>query len=315
MSPNLRKLNEIYESKGRDYTLGLFDKFVVIREKLKGTGISFQKVGNDFVFSKTNTNKTLSIFDRTLQSIYENTINHINSLPQDTKDTLNGYKFSLRYFPEEHPNRPLNGIILEDVRKLDANNKLIKFVEDPKILEYFSYILEVQESPIVYYGRLNKNQKSIISDRIDNTEKTFEDMKELFNCSDELVSEGLIFKFLDRVDETVSVKILNPKTDIKVKKKSRTSSDTYAIALQDILEFMQTVNMDKFVAKGNDREQKILNLISDLYSSYISKNGSKYEGMEDLDGPNFSKNIPEFGVNLKFVINKNTIGDSCTSKI
>ena len=305
MSHNLRKLDEIYESNGRDYTLGLFDKFIVVREKLKGTGISFMKVGDKFEFYKANSNKNISILDRTLQSIYEQSINHINSLPQDIKDTLDNYRFSLRYFPLYSSDRPTNGLILEDVRKLDAKGKLLKFVEDPKILEYFAYILEVENTPIVYYGRMNKLQKTIISDGIDNTEKTFEGMKKLFG-SNESISEGFTFKFLDRVNETISAKILNPKVDIKVKKKSRKPSDTYAIALQDILEFMQTVNMDKFVAKGDDREQRILNLISDLYSSYISKNGSKYEGMEDLDGPNFSKNIPEFGVNLKFVINKNT---------
>ena len=302
----LLELKDLFIQEGRDQTLGLFDKFVVIKEKLNGTGISFIRESGKFKFFKTASGKNLTELDRTIHSIYENTIHHIQSLPEDIKKSLDNYRFNLRYFPSNYENRPKNGLILEDVRTLDKNGKILKFVDDPKVLDYLAHLLEIERSPVCYHGRLNKKQKNIIVEGIDKPEKLYENMKTLFGYFKDM-SDGYTIKFLDKLNEDISLKVLNPKSDIKIKRKSRTPSDTYALALQDILEFVQTINLDNFAIKGETKVQRVLNLLSDIYSKYIQKNGSKYQDMTDLDGPDFAKNIPEFDVNLKFVVNKNTI--------
>ena len=302
----LLELKDLFIKDGRDQTLSLFNKFVVIKEKLNGTGISFIRESNEIKFSKISSGKTLTVLDRTIHSIYENTIHHINSLPEDIQKSLDNYRFNLRYFPSNYENRPLNGLVLEDVRTLDKNGNLLKFVDDPKVLDYLAHILEIERSPICHHGRLNKNQKNVIISGIDKPEKLYESMKELFGYFEDM-SDGYTIKFLDKLNEDISLKVLNPMNDIKVKRKSRTPSDMYVLALQDILEFVQTINLDNFTIKGETKEQRILNLLSDIYYKYIQKNGSKYQDMSNLDGPDFARDIPEFDINLKFVVNKNTV--------
>jgi len=305
MSTRLPNLHNIFESEGREYSLGLFDKFLVLREKLNGTSISFIVKDNKPVFYKTGSPKPLSFLDRTLQSIYESTIQYITETFQQHNNPFSsfleeGFQFDLKYFPEETKYRPTNGLVLESVRDLELN----KFIEEPSILNYYAHQLDIDSPPIIKYGRLSKIQKTNLNEWIDKPENIYKDMKNMFGQNP--LSNGYTYKFLDKLEETISAKVLNPKTDIKVSKESRTHSDTYAIALQDIIAFLNTVNFDTFKAKGDDKEQRRLNLISDIYAKYIAKNGSKYTGMEDLDGPDFSKDIPEFNVNLKFVVNKNT---------
>ena len=303
MSKGLTSLDEIYESKGRDYTLGLFDKFLVLRERLTGTAISFNSKDNKPIFYKTGSPKELSLLDRTLQSIYESSILHITEVLESNKNPFSHFLeenllFNLRYFPEGTKYRPTNGLVLESIK--DGGS----FIDDPTVLNHYANLLDIDKPPIIKYGRLSKVQKTNLNEWIDTPENTYYEMKKLFGQSE--IADGYTYKFLDKLEETVSAKVLNPKTDIKVSKESRTHSDTYAIALQDIIAFINSFNFDTVKVKGDDKEQRRLNLISDLYAKYIAKNGSKYAGMEDLDGPDFSKDIPEFSVNLKFVINKNT---------
>ena len=44
MQPTLIDLKTIYESKGQDYVSGLLDKFIVVKEKIKGTSLHFRFV-------------------------------------------------------------------------------------------------------------------------------------------------------------------------------------------------------------------------------------------------------------------------------
>ena len=77
MQSNLIDLNTILKSKGRDYVSGLLDKFLVVKEKIKGTSLHFRFVNEEIKFYKGSTNKEISIIDRTLQSIYEKPIDWV----------------------------------------------------------------------------------------------------------------------------------------------------------------------------------------------------------------------------------------------
>jgi phosphopantetheine adenylyltransferase len=298
----MRQINDlltIYNSKGRDYIHGLLEKFIVIKEKLKGTSIHFQYVNEEIKFFKGSTNKEISIIDRTLQSIYEKPIDRI--IEQVNINYIHGkiqenYRFAFRYVPED------SNLYLEEIRIIESNNK-IRFVEDPTVLEQWATEFNCNGTVIAHWGRLKKIQIDGILESLDNGK---DDIYDILKANKNR-SESLTMKFLDRTNESVSTKILNP-TIKPTKSKERSSSDTYSIALQDVLAFMNTVNFDKFKPNGEDKSHRILNLISSLYAKYMSKNASKYEGMEDLDGPDFAKDIPDFGINLKNVTDEKAIG-------
>ena len=296
MQSKLDDLKTIYESKGRDYVSGLLDKFIVVKEKLKGTSLHFRFVNEELKFYKGSTNKEISIIDRTLQSVYEKPIQWLqdkalgmyeyNMIPES-------YRFAFRYVPED------SKIYLEEIRIIESNNK-VRFIEDPVLLEQWSTNLSCDGICTTHFGRLRKSQKI---DILESLEDESIDIYDILKANKNR-SESLTMKFLDRLNETVSTKVLNP-TIKPTKAEGHSASDTYSIALQDVLAFLNTVNFDKFNPVGEDKGQRMLNLISDLYADYMSNNASKYEGMEDLDGPDFAKNIPDFDINLENVVNSN----------
>ena len=296
MQPNIHDLNSIYSSKGQDYVSGLLGKFVVVRENLNGTKIQLT-VENDghIKFFKGTSNKELNLIDRTLTKIYEKPIERLthafNRYWSINHTFPHNYRFGFRYLRES------DELILDEIRVIESNSK-IRFIEDNVILESWASNLDCNGISTIYFGRLKNNH---IEDILESLDDSSLDIYDILNINKKR-SESLTMKFLDRLNETVSAKVLNP--TIKLDKSSdRSSSDTYAIALQDVLAFLNTLKFSTFDPKGEDKAERMLNLISDLYVKYMKDNESKYEGMEDLDGPDFAKNIPDFGINLDNVIN------------
>jgi len=292
MSAGLSNLISIYNQEGRDFILGLFEKFVVVKEKNEGAGLYFKKDGANLLFYRSNL-KPISIIDRTLTSIYEKPINHILNVAESLELPSN-YLYGIRY---DYTN---DNIILDEVRCYNSRNK-IKFIDDIQILQETAALLKVNSPHIIHYGRLSKTQRENLLSYIEQENLSERRLIDIFETD----SEELVIKFLDKMNESISAKVLDPKKEFRIKNEVREPSDTYSIALQDALEFMQTFNFDTINVKGEDKEQKILNLIADIYAKYMAKNGYKYSGIEDLDGPDFTKNIPAFDVNQKFVVNKN----------
>ena len=292
MSAGLSNLISLYNQEGRDFVLDLLDKFVVIKEKNNGANLYFKKDGDHLSFYRSNL-KPISIIDRTITSIYEKPINHILTVAEGIEFPSN-YMYGIKY---DYVNE---SITLDEIRVYKSRSN-IKFIDDLQILQENAKSLEISSPKIIHYGRLSNNQKTELLKVIIDPSLLESNLPSIFNTD----NNELIIKFLDKMNENVSAKILDPKKEIKIKNEVREPSDTYSIALQDVLEFIQTFNFDTIKIKGEDNDQKILNILADVYAKYMAKNGYKYSGIEDLDGPNFSKNIPSFDVNSKFVINKN----------
>ena len=292
MSAGLSNLISLYNQEGRDFVLDLLDKFVVIKEKNNGANLYFKKDGDHLSFYRSNL-KPISIIDRTITSIYEKPINHILTVAEGIEFPSN-YMYGIKY---DYVNE---SITLDEIRVYKSRSN-IKFIDDLQILQENAKSLEISSPKIIHYGRLSNNQKTELLKVIIDPSLLESNLPSIFNTD----NNELIIKFLDKMNENVSAKILDPKKEIKIKNEVREPSDTYSIALQDVLEFIQTFNFDTIKIKGEDNDQKILNILADIYSKYMAKNGYKYSGIEDLDGPDFTKNIPSFDVNSKFVINKN----------
>ena len=296
MSPQIIDLKTLFDSKGQDYVSGLLDKFVVIKERTKGTNIHVTiNEDGDIKFYK-GPNKELTLIERTLTSIYEYPIEKLtesfHSLWASKSEFPYNYRFCFRYLNESKE------LFLEEIRIHESNSKK-RFIEDKTILEQWANELNINGTSIIYFGRLNKGiREGILESLVESNLDIYDILKANKNRS-----ESLTMKFLDRVNENISAKVLNP--EIKpTKTKNNTSSDTYSIALQDVLAFLNSVNFDKYKPIGTNKAERILNLISQLYVAYMKDNANKFEGMKDLDGPNFAKDIPEFSINLNDVVSK-----------
>ena len=286
----MQTLNELYSSKGREFVSDLLSKFVVIKEKANGTSIHCQ-INEDFIkFYKGTSNKEIDIFDRTLQSIYEKPIKHLTERIYGIGSIVDipyNYRFAFRYFPNN------SDLILEEIRVIESNSKT-RFIEDKNILKEWSDMLGIDGTAIIQYGRLNNQQRDSILEAIEDGNMDIYDILGY----DQRDQSNATMKFLDRNNGDLTVMINKQINEEKM------PSDTYSIAIQDVLAFMNSVNLDMIKPKGDDQQIRILNFLSDLYAKYMAKNSFKYVGMEDLDGPDFSKNIPEFDLNMNNIVSQ-----------
>ena len=130
-------------------------------------------------------------------------------------------------------------ITLDEIRVYKSRSN-IKFIDDLQILQENAKSLEISSPKIIHYGRLSNNQKTELLKVIIDPSLLESNLPNIFNTD----NNELIIKFLDKMNENVSAKILDPKREIKIKSEVREPSDTYSIALQDVLEFIQTFNFD-----------------------------------------------------------------------
>jgi hypothetical protein len=74
-----------------------------------------------------------------------------------------GFKFGFRYFHNTKPANivydkiPLNGLVLTDIK-----NPSGKIIDDVSILNGISDLLRVEKPPVIWYGKLDKSQKTRI---------------------------------------------------------------------------------------------------------------------------------------------------------
>ena len=323
----IQTLNEVFRKEGLKFIHQLFDNFVIISEKLNATRFCFERDrdGNLLFYKKDG---KITKIDRTLTKLFEEPIKYIESIPKETLDKLpEGYKFGFRYFHNKEPfnisydREPLNNLVLTDIQ-----NPKGKIVDDITMLNPISDLLMVSKPPIIWYGKLDKVQKTNLLEYLRTPEdklisqfktKSFtkyiisilnpEISKTALNNDIEKPIDSIIFKFLSE-DKTTSVyaKLIDPviqqinKTNIK----GREPQDMYAIILSDVVEFIKINGLKKYPLKELDQEDRFIELVSLIFNDYIKKYGYRYDGVE-LDPLSFA-NLPEFNINTEIIDNEKT---------
>lgn len=333
----LQKLREYFNETNRETFVKMLKNRTLVTEKVAAPSFLFTRDKNGFKFYKSSSSPQINIVDRTILSLYENAINHLQSLSNSVKSELPiDWKFGFEYLPEtkassiNYESTPQNSLILTHIHELSSNGKIKKTINDPVILNKWAQRLEVQSASVIFDGYLSQQQRQELiellemSDReftatydylIETDDKTSFTSKiiKMFNPSmtkstlnPDLTSEidGLILNFVE--GKSARSFKLEDFTRVKANElNSKASSHTYQIAVTDFLEYISQQDLAEFNLEEDGASQRYLELMAILFNGYIDTNSSKYIGV-DFESAEFSS-AESFRLNPKYIKNERTL--------
>jgi cytidyltransferase-like protein len=331
----LTKLREHFQGTNSNEFQRLLNNKVMVVEKISAPSFYVRRTNEKFEFYKSSNSKPLTIIDRTIMSLYEVGIKHIQSLSPSSKEQLpTDYRFGFEYLPEtnvssySYDSTPTSNLILTNIQQMTEGGKVKKTIIDPTILEKWSNILEVQKQDVIFYGVLDSIQKerlvkllemndkefsqSFDYDIVTETETSFtKEIYKLFNpnstksvLQEDLEQEidGLILNFAE------GKKIKSFKLEDFIRKsvnENRESSHMYQIAIADILEYFTSYDFSKIQLVEESANHRYIELMSVVFNEYIGKNASRYIGV-NFENAEFSKG-KSFNLNTNFIKNEKTL--------
>jgi len=297
--------------KGTDFLNDLLNQDLVISEKVDGSSFSVKKENDELQFYNRNENKPLSKIDRSILSLYEIPISHLESIDINKFDE--GVMYSFEYFYNNNPVEikydylPKNNLMLTNIK---SNGKIIT---DPKILNKKAKDFKVDGPFIVFNGKLNKKQKEqilkFISTDFDELVQKFKTNSftrfiisilnpklantALRNGIDSPI-EGLVFKFSNETEDFFA-KLVDPvftqMAKDKKKKQLSENNDDYKSLLFDLTDFIKKT---KIKTNGETAEERQLNLFAKLAINYYNKN-------KNIKLPKSFSNDEVFNANTNFI--------------
>ena len=332
----LQKLREHFNETNRENFIEMLKHRVLVTEKIAAPSFHIQRTSNGFDFFKSIKSEAIDIVDRTIISLYEVAINHLQSLESSQKEELpRDFKFGFEYLPDENLSEikydkiPQNFLILTHIQEINTNNgKVRKTITDPTILKKWANVLEVQGPSIIFDGYLNSVQKESLlailemsdrefNEKYDYLEETTDKISftkeiiKLFNPSkisstlhESLENEidGLIVNFIDG-KKTNSYK-LEDFNRAKVNE-SRDSSHMYQITIADLLEHLTSYDFNEIKLTEENSDKRYIEAMSVVFNSYIEKNASKFVGV-NFESAEFSSS-KSFKLNTKYIQNEKTL--------
>lgn len=332
----LQKLREHFNETNRENFIEMLNHRVLVTEKIAAPSFHIQRTSNGFDFFKSIKSEAIDIVDRTIISLYEVAINHLQSLESSQKEELpRDFKFGFEYLPDENLSEikydkiPQNFLILTHIQEINTNNgKVRKTITDPTILKKWANVLEVQGPSIIFDGYLNSVQKESLlailemsdrefNEKYDYLEETTDKISftkeiiKLFNPSkisstlhESLENEidGLIVNFIDG-KKTNSYK-LEDFNRAKVNE-SRDSSHMYQITIADLLEHLTSYDFNEIKLTEENSDKRYIEAMSVVFNSYIEKNASKFVGV-NFESAEFSSS-KSFKLNTKYIQNEKTL--------
>lgn len=332
----IKYLSDIYEKKGKSFIENLFNKKVIVTENLDGSAFSFEKdfTGDNISFYKKDQENPITRVDRILMKYYEKPITYIESLSDEVRAEIpKGWRFGMVYFPNSKPVRieydrvPKNNLILTHIVVRDEFGDVVKTIQDKEELDEWAQKFEVEGSPVIFQGKLNREQKISIMEFLSTplldlknrfkTESFTKYLISLLNPDIESTKlgtnlgspvESMIFRFEDEEgkEETVLAKMMDPifyeiNRERKVTKSSYFPSDVYSLCLIDVMNFILEYGVENFSAEGKDPEERYISFVFSVFNNFVSEEGEKYIGAD------FEK--PEYLKTDGFEINKELITD------
>lgn len=331
-------LSDILKKKGKDFVDRMFDKYVTVNEKIDAAAFGVEKdsFSGELKFYKRNTDIPISLIDRTLMRYYEKAIRHFKDLsPEVIAKLPAGWRFGMEYFVTKQPQvisydrLPKNGLVMSYIHVKNKAGKLVRTIQDKEELNQWADLLDVERSPVIFQGHLTHDQKIKIMDFV---MTPFEELvgkfktksfvkyvisvlnsklkKTTLNDDLEKHIEGLVFRFGDADDnDVVLAKMVDPVFEMMAKEKAKKKdeehpNDIYNLTIVDLMNYIETVNMNKFKPRGKTYEERYLDFISKIFNSFITDYGDKYNGL-DFNEPAFMKR-KEFDLNLDFINNDDT---------
>jgi hypothetical protein len=320
----IKHLSEIYKKQGSEFLDSLFSREVTASEKLNGMSFSFERgfMDGTIYFYKRDQDNPISKIDRILMPYYDDPIQHIKNTPESVIDEIPaGWRFGMEYFMNSNPvcisyqKIPKNGLVLTHITVKNQFGDIEKTIVDKEELEYWADLLDVDNPPIIFQGKLSDEQKNKINDFVNSpndilkkdygTESFAKYLINILNpdldktfLNDSLNEpiEGVVFRFgdLDGTGESFTAKILDPIFDDltkqnNIKRSSYLPSDIYGITILDTMNHILDKGVDSFFYVGEDPNDKYISYICSVFNSFIKENGEKYLGL-DFQEPDYLKN-------------------------
>ena len=322
----MKEIKDFYNELGEEFLKSLLNSNVKVSEKLTGTKFGFRKEGNDLIFFGRDKRAPLNKIQRTITSLYEAPIAHIQSL--DLTKIPDGVSFFFEYFYNNKPtnvsydNIPKNGLILTHLIGLnDKDDNSI--INDTKSLTKWSKLVKSDIPRVYFEGILSDEQKECILDfvKTDRSELMIKFNTDSFakyiikilnprlrkttlNSDIEKSIEGFIFEFDD--NETVhTAKTIDPIfRQLSIHKEvNKSSNDEIGLLMYKFIEWLnETSAISSITPSGDSPDEKYIDLMSVLISKFISDNSVFIKDL-DLKKPTFAL-LPEFKLNPKFIKNE-----------
>jgi hypothetical protein len=319
----INHLYDIYNKKGSDFINQLFNQYVTVNEKMDGSAFSFErdKDTGKFKFYRRDQRNPITLVDRTLMKYYEKPIQYIESLPPHVIQRIpRNWRFGLEYFANNKPVEifydrvPKNNLILSYVHELDDSGKIVKTIQNKEKLDQWADLLGVEQSPIIFQGKLSENQKTELLEFLNTPFKRLVEkfstqsfvrfiisilnpslQKSALNDDLDKDVEGIVFRFGDpgKEGETVLAKMVDPIfTEIakqkSAEKRSQKPSDFLGITLLDVMNFILQSGLKSFDVEGDTEDERYISFISDVFSKFLEENEEKYKGA-DFEEPDYLK--------------------------
>ena len=331
----LTKLREHFQGTNVNSFQKLLSNRVMVVEKISAPSFYVRRTNDKFEFYKSSNSEPLTIIDRTMMSLYEVAIKHIQSLNPNSKQELpSNFKFGFDYLPEtnvsemEYSEVPTNNLILTHIQQLTEAGKVKKTIIDPAIINKWAGILEVQAQQTIFDGVLDQTQKTKLIRLLEMNDKEFSQSfdydietdiqtsftKEIYKIFDPNATRTVLQEDLEReIDGLIlnfveGKKIQSYKLEDFIRKplnEGRESSHMYQITIADILEFVSAFNFDEVQLTEQTANTRYIELMSAVFNEYVSENSSKFIGV-NFESAEFSKS-KSFSLNPNFIKNEKTL--------
>jgi phosphopantetheine adenylyltransferase len=338
MKGGIRHLRDIYQKDGEDFIYNLFNRFVIINEKIDASAFGFRKEEEgELKFFKKD--KEINYVDRVLSQYYEKAIQYIEKIYPEIKEDIPPYfYFGFEYFAETNPQNidygyvPKNNLILSYIHVVDENYKVKQTIQNRETLNAWADFLNVDRPPIIYEGYLSDEQKTQILDFIHTSYSELVDKFKTKSFTKYIISvltnetevehkvlgdnklEGVVFRFYEQPTEdeqtqdVVVAKLIDPMFEELIKKNNKSSnnqsSDYVYLIVVNLLNFIESFSPAqlRIQFQYNDEQRRYIELVNYVYKKFIDKYGYRFRDLE--------MEIPEFLKKKNFDLNYQLIEDS-----
>ena len=332
----MKELTQIYKNAGKQFIDDLFKDYLIVSEKLSGSSFSFEKVGDGITFYKGGNQRPINLIDRTIMVYYEKPIHYIRSVVSKNLSSVpENWKFCFQYFVNSQPGvitydkLPKNNLVLTHIQVMTPAGKIIKVIEDPRVIQDWSSALGVTPLIPIFKGYLTDDQKKKIKEFI-STPK--EDQLEIFKTNSfaqhllkilnpsiqsttlqdslEKPIESIVFKFYKSgTKQVVAAKLIDPYTVNLMKEKEpidlrKAPADINEIILLDLLAFIEERGIKKHEILSSTEDTRYIELVSNIFNDYVTKRGKDITKV-DIEKADFAKG-EEFDLNLELIPSQRT---------
>ena len=332
-------LQNILNTEGQEFIDNLFNKEVIVVEKINAATLSFKKkqtsemdLNRKLTFYKGSgiNKKEITIADKVMTTFYANGMTYLSNMSNLIIDKIPAnWTFVCRYFPNHQPSfinysvLPKNNLVLSCI--ITNGGTKIDDVED---LRSWAEMFDISYQEPVFRGYLSEYQKERLTDYIkdgsNNKDSFARFIITMLNPSlthsiyqeDGFNSpiDGFVFKFIsdDGVTKPISAKLIDPyMSSLIAKNKAKKGfDDNKDVLLSDFTIFMMSQDLDSIILTGETDEDRYLELFYRLFNRYIKYKKAQLEDF-DID----TNDVVKESIDIDFTVDLEKISNETTKKL